>query len=449
QKKGWLQQGFWGNERNNAFVLIFFKFIKSYLYRMGENNQQLLKEAKNAVSELFNNKVSESVKFHTLKHTEEVVAASQKMADFYQIPPEDYLALSTAAWFHDTGFSGGQAKDHESVSIQIATDFLQKQGATQDFIEKVIGCINATRMPQNPRSIIEMIICDADLSHLGSENFKEKSRLLRDELREFGEEEISKNEWRYNNIAFLEAHKYFTSYGQKNLQPIKEKYLAKLKEKTTAMAKADKKNKEKALSQADSIPEEPKKAKDSKKNQTERGISTVFRIMAQNQNNLSQMADSKANIMVSVNSIILTIVISTLFTKLDSNSNLQIPVIMLVVVCVTAIVFSILATRPNVTHGTFTEDDIHNKRTNLLFFGNFYKMGLQDYSWAMQEMLDDRDYLYNSIVKDNYFLGVVLAKKYRYLRIAYNIFMYGLILTMIAFAIAFAIPEAGEVYRAG
>ena len=87
----------------------------------------------------------------------------------------------------------------------------------------------------------------------------------------------------------------------------------------------------------------------------------------------------------------------------------------------------------------FTEDDIRNKKTNLLFFGNFFKMGLEDYDWAMQEMLGDRDYLYSSIVKDNYFLGVVLAKKYRFLRIAYNIFMYGLILTIIAFVVAFTL----------
>jgi hypothetical protein len=112
----------------------------------------------------------------------------------------------------------------------------------------------------------------------------------------------------------------------------------------------------------------------------------------------------------------------------------------LVTVCVAAIVFSILATRPNVNHGKFTEDDIRNKRTNLLFFGNFFRMSLQDYDWAMQEMLGDRDYLYSSIVKDNYFLGVVLAKKYNYLRIAYNIFMYGLILAIIAFVIAFLMP---------
>ena len=186
-----------------------------------------------------------------------------------------------------------------------------------------------------------------------------------------------------------------------------------------------------------------------KENQTERGISTVFRIMAQNQSNLSQMADSKANILISVNSIILTIVISTLSTKLESNSYLQIPVIILVTVCVSAIVFSILATRPHVTEGTFTPEDIQNKKTNLLFFGNFYKMSLPDYDWAMQELLADKNYLYSSLVKDNYFLGVVLAKKYRWLRIAYNVFMFGIIIAMVAFAVAVAIPQATEVYAPG
>jgi nitrate reductase gamma subunit len=112
-------------------------------------------------------------------------------------------------------------------------------------------------------------------------------------------------------------------------------------------------------------------------------------------------------------------------------------------------VFSILATRPTVNHGTFTQDDILNKRTNLLFFGNFYRMTLPDYDWAMNEMLNDRNYLYSSIVKDNYFLGVVLAKKYRLLRIAYNIFMFGLIIAILTFALAFMIPPPVEVYVPG
>ena len=99
--------------------------------------------------------------------------------------------------------------------------------------------------------------------------------------------------------------------------------------------------------------------------------------------------------------------------------------------------------------GTFTKEDIADKKTNLLFFGNFHNMTLPDYDWGMNEMLVDKYYMYNSIVKDNYFLGVVLAKKYRFLRIAYNIFMYGLIIAMIAFALGFIIPRPVEVYAPG
>jgi predicted metal-dependent HD superfamily phosphohydrolase len=415
------------------------------------DNQAVLQDAQALVTDLLVNKLSKSIKFHTLQHTQEVVAACEKLSGLLQVPEEDRLALLIAAWFHDTGYTAGKAKDHESVSIQLAIEFLKAHEASTELTDKVIGCINATRMPQNPHNEIEQIICDADLFHLGTDAFKEKSRFLRDEIKEFGGEDISKKEWRQNNIAFLEAHHYFTEYGRKRLQPIKENYLAELKDKNKDEMKPDKKNKDKkdkGNNNAAQLAIAEAKAKKAKESQTERGINTVFRIVAQNQNNLSGMADSKANILISVNSIILSIIISTLADKLQANKQLLIPVVLLVTVCVLAIIFSILATRPNVNHGKFTEEDIKNKKTNLLFFGNFFRMSLPDYDWAMQEMLADRDYLYSSIVKDNYFLGVVLAKKYRFLRIAYNIFMYGLIITILAFVVAFAFPVE-DIYAAG
>lgn len=116
--------------------------------------------------------------------------------------------------------------------------------------------------------------------------------------------------------------------------------------------------------------------------------------------------------------------------------HLAIPTLVLASVSVATIIFAILATRPNITGGRFTEDDIRNRRTNLLFFGNFYKMELDEYNWAMNEMLKDKDFIYSSIIKDIYFLGVVLARKYHYLRISYTIFMYGLIVSVLAFATA-------------
>ena len=434
---------------------------------MTEEQFRVLSAAQDFVSDLFINKVDKTIHFHTLQHTQEVLAGCEKMADYYHLEDEDRFALMLAAWFHDTGYSSGQAMGHENVSVELATKFLNDYKVNQDVINKVVGCIQATRLPQNPNSLIEQIICDADLFHLGTSDFKEKNKLLREELNDFGNMELSKKDWRKKNIEFLTKHKYLTSYAKENLDPLKQVYLQELSKKAGADDKTDKKPAKNPKDSKDPKPvlatknEKPKdkglsadeqkkldevKKKKEKETQSERAISTVFRIVAQSQNNLSQMADSKANILISVNAIVLSVIIGTIFDNLLTDPNLQIPVMMIVTVCVLAIVFGILATRPNVTSGTFTKEDIANKKTNLLFFGNFHKMGYPDYDWAMTELLADKNYLYSSMIKDTYFLGIVLANKYRYLRIAYNIFMYGLILAMIAFVIAILIPDATEVY---
>jgi hypothetical protein len=105
-------------------------------------------------------------------------------------------------------------------------------------------------------------------------------------------------------------------------------------------------------------------------------------------------------------------------------------------VCLFTITYSVLATRPLVTSGTFSEEDIKKKRVNLMFFGNFHNMELSAYSKALKGMMTDYDDLYDSLIKDQYFLGKVLGKKYHFLRISYTIFMFGLIFSVIAFILA-------------
>ena len=104
---------------------------------------------------------------------------------------------------------------------------------------------------------------------------------------------------------------------------------------------------------------------------------------------------------------------------------------------VISIIFAILSTRPKVTSGTFTRKDIEDKKVNLLFFGNFYKMPLEEYEWAVNEMMKDREYLYGSMIKDLYFLGKVLNRKYALLRTTYTIFMIGIIVSVGFFIYAF------------
>jgi hypothetical protein len=115
------------------------------------------------------------------------------------------------------------------------------------------------------------------------------------------------------------------------------------------------------------------------------------------------------------------------------------PSTLLILVSVGSIIFATLSTRPKISSGRFTREDVQNKKSNLLFFGNFHSMPFDEFEWGMNEMMKSGSFLYGSMIKDIYSLGTVLAKKYKYLRITYNFFMYGMILSVIAFLATFII----------
>ncbi|HEX2533269.1 MAG TPA: Pycsar system effector family protein, partial [Chitinophagaceae bacterium] len=283
--------------------------------------------------------------------------------------------------------------------------------------------------------LVEQILCDADLYHLATEDFKARSQLLKQEQEALLRTKIPKKDWRRNNIQFLSNHRYFTEYGHQFLEPKKQENLQAMNKKKPGKNAEPEEEEEifPYLPQAAPLTAADEKAQ--QKN-TERGVQTMFRTTSNNHFELSSLADGKANIMISVNAIIISVVLTVLLVRLPYYPHYILPTVILLIVCLAAIIFAILATRPSVSEGRFSEEDIRTKKANLLFFGNFFRMKLEEYQWGMNEMLKDREYLYNSMIKDIYFLGVVLARKYRYLRIAYTIFMWGLILAVIAFAFA-------------
>ncbi|EPR68381.1 Pycsar system effector family protein [Cyclobacterium qasimii] len=167
----------------------------------------------------------------------------------------------------------------------------------------------------------------------------------------------------------------------------------------------------------------------------------MFRITSKNHLALSALADNKANIMISVNSIIISIVVAVFIRIIEEFPYYLIPTLMLITTCLIAMVFAILATRPNVTNGIVTKEDIRNKKGNLLYFGNFHEMTYPDYKEGMHVLMENGTYLYDSMITDIYNLGIVLAKKYVLLRKCYNIFMFGFVLSVISFLIATYIFE--------
>ncbi|MES2829323.1 MAG: Pycsar system effector family protein [Bacteroidota bacterium] len=394
--------------------------------------REILEQLRIHVSNLFKADNDTRFFYHNLEHTEQVVENVVTIANHYELTDHDFFIVLAAGWCHDIGYLFDRSS-HEAKGAEILTSFMLAHGVEQDDIDKITGCILATKMPQLPVGLLQEIVCDADLFHLGGNSFKTRNKLMRKEATAFSNQEIDRADWRAKTITLFESHHYHTDFSKQLLDDKKAQNLAELKKKSL---------KDNSLATKDIFPLLPKEAskpeKKKKGDKPERGIETMFRITSTNHQRLSDMADNKAHIMISTNSIILSVILSLLLRKLEDNPHLIIPTMLLLIICVVTMVFSILATRPSIPEGVFTTNDVQEKRVNLLFFGNFYRMSLNDYESGMNKLMEDRGFLYGSLIKDVYAQGVVLGRKYRLLRIAYNVFMFGIIAAVLAFTIAVA-----------
>jgi len=364
--------------------------------------------------------------YHNLTHTKRVFKSTKEIIENSSISEEDTEVLLLSALLHDIGYVKGCEK-HEERSVEMGAAFLRENNAAEAIIDKVSQCIMATRFDAKPSNELEGIIRDADVSHFAKDYFQEASEFLRLEWKKEKREGLSKRKWLECNIDLLQnKHRFYTKYAKEHWVPKKQENIQ------TMITEKDKLVQEKK--------KKDQKQKQKKKNlDPEKAIQSVFRVTLRNHIKLSDIADTKANILLTVNSLLIGLVLSTLIPKLDNPNNqyLIIPTLIFVLFTVSSIILSVISTRPNVTSGKFTKADVDNKKVNLLFFGNFHKMSLDQFQWAMNEMIADKDYIYSSMTKDLYFLGLVLQRKYKILRLTYNIFMTGIIVSVIVFAIAF------------
>ena len=175
-------------------------------------------------------------------------------------------------------------------------------------------------------------------------------------------------------------------------------------------------------------PTDLKLTKKEKKKKGGRSTETMFRTMLTNLVRLSNMADQKAGLMISVNSIIVSLLVSFLFNRLSENKQLLFPTFLLLLVCLITIIYSIFATRPTVDKTIVTEAD-------LLFFGHFSTFSLEEYVKSMRDLVSNELNLQNKMIGNIYAQGRVLEKKYQYLKIAYTVFMVGFPLVIVVYII--------------
>jgi putative nucleotidyltransferase with HDIG domain len=405
-----------------AVTGLYNNFINALKFKKGMIQvKSLFEEINQYVFNLFKEKLSHQYVYHNYQHTLETAEGAEKLAKECGLEGEDLEVLMIAAWFHDTGYIHSYA-DHEEKSIEIARVFLEEKNYPVSKMNKVAKCIEATKREIIPSSLSEQILCDADIVNIGDKNFSSKADLLRDEWENFQIRSCNEIEWAETQLEFLSNATFHTAQAQKiygeqlalNLQEQRQK-LKKLQKK------AEKKTEDKKKSKA----------------QPKRGIETMFRSIYGSHIHLSSIADNKANMMIHINTIIISIMLTVVGAKFSflgasfkANQRLIIPVISLLLTGLVSIVFAILSAKPKVTEKISSIEELKKKKVSILFFGNYSNLSMQDFENQMKELMKSQDLLYTNMIRDLYFLGIVLNKKYKLLRYSYTSFMIGLIATV-------------------
>ncbi len=396
------------------------------------NYEILLKEAETFISKYMRKHENPKLLFHNLANTQSIVLVVGQIAGDYPLDEKELFIANTAVWFLYVGYY----KDFlhpEDASAKMAEEFFTGTGLENETVERIKKCILATMPGAVPDTLVEEIICDANYFYLGTENFSRYNKLRRKEDELLHKTTFDRNQWTKDTIQMLEGHKYYTDFCKSSLDSGRQRNLEKLKKKNPLLSLTPGSLASLLENKIELNEEEIDRTKERKINSADRTVETMFRTTSTNSQRLSSQADTKAHIMISVNTIIISLMLG--LRQLAETTKFTLPVILLVVVNLVTIIFSILATRPNVAKRKFSESDFEQNKVNLLFFGNFFSMDFNNYSNAMLHIMNDKHSLYITMLRNLYEQGAVLAKKYKMLKISYNVFMYGLILSVISFFI--------------
>ncbi|MCI1187779.1 DUF5706 domain-containing protein [Hymenobacter sp. DH14] len=392
----------------------------------------LVKAAQAYVTEQFTG-ISPKLTYHALAHTEAVVKECRALAPAANLSADDTEALLIAAWFHDTGYLDVY-DGHEFRSAEHAADWLKQQNVPAARMQLIETLIKATHRDSKPETELEKLLVDADMSNLARDDYRSRAELLRTEWELVLDKTYDTQEWAELQLNFMLAHKYLSEAGKERYKKALKK---NIEDQRDYLKKKEKKDKKKTKEKSDTFAE-PK-----------RGIETMFRTMYSNHMKLSDMADKKASMMIQLNAVLISVIITYLGAKMGkagalsplmgNNPVLAIPVSILLVTALGSVTTAILSAQPDVTSFAWLKKSPEiatNRRVNLLFFGQFTKLKLDNFQSGMRELMRQKDLLYTNMVTDIYYLGEVLTRKYRLLRTSYTIFLVGIILTALSFGIA-------------
>lgn len=174
-----------------------------------------------------------------------------------------------------------------------------------------------------------------------------------------------------------------------------------------------------------------------------RGKETLFRVTFNNQINHIKIADNKAHIIITINTLVISIIIGLsrfrLFPEVNiiSSSSMLVPDILIILTCLLSVIYAVQAARPMIIKPKKEEILESELNHSPLFFGNIEDKTLKNYITEMDELIQSREAIYHTMEVEIYNQGKILSRKYKLLNIAYRIFMYGFLLSVLSFLVVF------------
>ena len=297
---------------------------------------ELLRATALYVQEYYNNHFSEQYSFHQYNRTVNIVRNCDALGMRMNLDKQNLKILHLTAWFLELGYCRDYY-NYQEHSVQLAREYFKTTAPDDDIMEQIEEAILSTRVPQQPVSAIAQIICDAGMYHLAGKDTFANAELLRAEYAAIVQKEFTDEEWINENIKMISDNFYFTAAAKDVYQKRKDKNLSVFKKKLNKI------NQKETLEQPGEIlTENPEIIIEEEELKLERGVETFFRITERRNMELSKNAHDKASLLISVNAIVISIVLSVLFTKLEDNTYLLFPTLMLVISCTLTIIFAIL-----------------------------------------------------------------------------------------------------------
>jgi predicted metal-dependent HD superfamily phosphohydrolase len=388
---------------------------------MGKHDPDPVQQAGEQVFELFRQGSPDSLLvFRGFKRSQKVVDACREIAFASKMNGADLQAILLAAWFYDAGYAPGQGGTRQR-SMELAHDFLQHAGQPESLIEAVGAAIAKAESPA-PDDLPQEILHDALLLPIASKSFLQDAELYRLEHERRTGEVIPDVEWTRRCIGFLDSHQFRTRYAHVEYNRRRAANLVRLHKRL-------REQEEKAVR---------RKVDDARFSRAVgRTVEDIWSIQTREEIRLLAIMDKRTSTMIHVNAIMMSLVVAILVRKLDEHPRLIVPTLVLLTANVVTIFISVFSLRAGrAANKRLFGNDLALHDANPLVFATPRDESLTEFTQRMGALAQDADALKKSMLEQLYFGRKFIIARVKKLRLTYDVFIYGLLLSLVVFAIS-------------